>query len=314
MKIEFGWHMQSFPTNGADGAAFLGDLHRTLDNLGEHFSSVWVDDHVHPWGNFVDRDVPATEAATTIAYFAARYPQFDWGSLVFCQSYRNPALLAKMAANLQWMSGGRYIFGIGAGWLEEEYDAYGWAFPRPAARIAQMDETIQIVRKLWTETPASFEGEHYSIEDAYLMPKPDPLPPIMVGGGGEQLTLRVVAREADWWNLPATGPDQYAHKLEVLRRHCETVGRNYDEIRKTVSLPVIGVAASAREAAEQVQRSPYSRGKGISGTPEEVAKAVLAYVNLGVDLFQVHFADFPDTEGARLFHDEVIPRVQEAAN
>lgn len=308
-SIDFGWHAPSFPMDGSGADAFLEQMHTHLRLVDGHLTSVWVDDHLHPWGAFVPRDTPATEVMTTLAYFAAGYPNFDWGSLVLCQSYRNPALTAKMAASLQWLTGGRYIFGIGAGWMAEEYSAYNWPFPRPAARIRQLEETVAIVKLLWTESPASYEGRYYRIDNAYCHPRPQPLPPVMIGGGGEQLTLRVVAKQADWWNMPGGSPELYAQKLRVLRQHCATVGRDFDEIRKTISLPVIAIHHSEAEARQQVQAAPFVRDRvSLVGTPDQVTERLQEYIDLGVDLFQIRLADFPETAGMELFIREVLPR------
>ncbi len=172
-----------------------------------------------PWAPWQPNDTPYLECLTTIAYLAAAYPSLQFGSSVLCQGYRNPALLAKTVANIQLLTGGRFLFGIGAGWLEEEYRAYGFPYPKASVRIAQLEEAIQVVRLLWTQSPASFQGSYYTIEDAYCEPRPDPIPPLMIGGGGEKLTLRLVARHADWWNIPEGSAENYAHKLDVLRGH-----------------------------------------------------------------------------------------------
>ena len=209
------------------------------------------------------------------------------------------------------MADGRPLhFWIGAGWLEEEYDAYNWPFPRPAARIRQLEETIEIVKLLWTESPASYEGRYYRIEDAYCQPQPRPLPPVMVGGGGEQLTLRVVAKHADWWNMPGGTPEIYAHKLRVLREHCEAVGRDFDEIRKTSALPPIAVHHSEAVARQQGEASPYAQGgRGyLAGTPDQVEALLQEFIDEGVSLFQIRIADFPETAGTELFIKEVLPR------
>ena len=308
-SVDFGWHAPSFPVDGSDPNSFLEQIDTHLQLIGGHMPSVWVDDHVHPWGPFVPRETPATEVMTTLAHFAARYPNFDWGSLVLCQSYRNPALTAKMAASLQWLTGGRYIFGIGAGWLEEEYKAYNWPFPRPAARIRQLEEAVEITKLLWTVAPASYEGRYYRIENAHCHPQPDPLPPVMIGGGGEQLTLRVVAKHADWWNMPGGTAELFAHKLGVLREHCAAVGRDFNEIRKTISLSVISIHESEEVARRQALESPYTKNRiALVGTPDQVAASVQAYVDLGADLIQVRMADFPHTAGSELFMREVMPR------
>ncbi len=308
-SVDFGWHAPSFPVDGSDPNSFLEQIDTHLQLIGGHMTSVWVDDHVHPWGPFVPRETPATEVMTTLAHFAARYPNFDWGSLVLCQSYRNPALTAKMAASLQWLTGGRYIFGIGAGWLEEEYKAYNWPFPRPAVRIRQLEEAVEITKLLWTVAPASYEGRYYRIENAHCHPQPDPLPPVMIGGGGEQLTLRVVAKHADWWNMPGGTAELFAHKLGVLREHCAAVGRDFNEIRKTISLSVISIHESEEVARRQALESPYTKNRiALVGTPDQVAASVQAYVDLGADLIQVRMADFPHTAGSELFMREVMPR------
>lgn len=237
-EVKFGWHMHSFPVDGSGGPAFVEQIHRTLGRAHPYFDSVWVDDHVMPWATWQSPDTPYLECFTTMAYFAAAYPSLKIGASVFCQSYRNPALLAKMAANLQLVTGGRLLFGLGAGWMEPEYRAYDFEFPKPAVRIAQLEETIQIVRRMWAGSPASFEGRYYRIENAYCEPRPDPIPPLLIGGGGEQLTLRVVAQYADVWNFAGGPPEAFEHKAQVLRVHCAAIGRDPAEIALSVQIMV----------------------------------------------------------------------------
>jgi alkanesulfonate monooxygenase SsuD/methylene tetrahydromethanopterin reductase-like flavin-dependent oxidoreductase (luciferase family) len=309
MTVNFGWHMHSFPTDGSSGAAFVEQNTRMLELVQHHFDSVWVDDHLWPWARWQANETPYLECLTTIAYFAARYPTLKFGASVLCQSYRNPGLLAKMVANLQLLTGGRFLFGIGAGWMEEEYRAYNFDFPKPAVRIAQLEEVIQIVQKLWTETPASFEGKYYRIQDAYLMPKPDPIPPLLIGGGGEQLTLRLVAKYADWWNIPGGTLENYAHKLDVLRQHCDAVGRNFDEIVKTWSAEAVAVGATEAEARRIAEASPYNNN-AIVGTTEQVAEQLQRFVDLGVTHLIVRILDFPETAGIQRFVEEVMPKLR----
>jgi alkanesulfonate monooxygenase SsuD/methylene tetrahydromethanopterin reductase-like flavin-dependent oxidoreductase (luciferase family) len=307
-ELKFGWHMHSFPVDGSSGPAFLNQLHHTLNLIQDGFDSVWVDDHMMPWAEWQPNDTPYMECATTIAYFAAAYPNLMFGASVFCQSYRNPGLLAKMAANLQWLTGGRFLFGIGAGWMEEEYLAYNFDFPKPSVRIAQLEEAVQIVRALWTQSPASFEGTYYRIKDAYCEPRPDPVPPLLIGGGGERLTLRVVAKHADWWNIPGGTYENYAHKLDVLRGHCQAVGRDPDEIVKTWSAEAVAVAETEAEAQAIAGASPYNEN-AIAGTPAQVAEQLQAFVDLGVRHLIVRLLDFPKTEGIELFVRDVMPRL-----
>ena len=306
MTVTFGWHMHSFPVDGSNGKAFVDQITRTLDLAHHHFDSVWVDDHLWPWAKWQDDDAPYLECMTTIAYFAARYPTLKFGSSVLCQSYRNPGLMAKMVANLQLLTGGRFIFGLGAGWMEEEYLAYDFDFPSPAVRIAQLEEAIQLVQKLFTQTPASYQGKYYRIKDAYLMPKPEPIPPLLIGGGGEQLTLRVVAKYADWWNFPGGTLENYARKLDVLREHCAAVGRNYDEIVKSWSAEAVAVAATPEEAQKIAAASPYNNNT-IAGTPAQVAEQLQKFVDLGVSYLIVRLLDFPSSAGMQLFVNEVMP-------
>jgi alkanesulfonate monooxygenase SsuD/methylene tetrahydromethanopterin reductase-like flavin-dependent oxidoreductase (luciferase family) len=309
-QVQIGWHMPSFPVDGSDGTVFVGQIHRTLAEIHSHVDSVWVDDHLMPWASWQQNDTPALECLTTIASFAAAYPMLRFGASVVCQSYRNPGLLAKMAANLQLLTGGRFLFGIGAGWMEEEYRAYNYPFPQPAVRIAQLEETVQIVKLLWTEAPASFRGEHYQVVNAFCEPRPSPVPPILIGGGGEQLTLRVVAKYADWWNIPGGSAANYAHKLTVLRRHCATVGRNYDDIRKTWSAEAVAVAETEAEARRIAAASPYASKDAIVGTPTQVAAQLRTFVDLGVDYLIVRLLDFPKTAGIELFLREAVPALR----
>jgi alkanesulfonate monooxygenase SsuD/methylene tetrahydromethanopterin reductase-like flavin-dependent oxidoreductase (luciferase family) len=298
--------MPSCPVDSSDEAAFLTQIHRALERIQPGFDSVWVDDHVMPGAAWLSNDTPYLECLTTIAALATAHPALKFGASVLCQSYRNPALLAKMTANLQALTGGRFLFGIGAGWMEEEYRAYNFDFPSAAARIEQMEETIQIVKLLWTQVPASFTGKHYRIENAYCKPFPNPIPPILIGGGGERKTLRVVARYADWWNIPGGSLENYARKLDVLRQHCQAVGRDYDSIVKTWSPEAIALAATEAEARRIAASSPYKRDV-IVGTPAQVAQELQAFVDLGVERLIVRLIDFPNLTGLDLFTQEVIP-------
>lgn len=310
--LRFGWHIPSFPVDGSDGATFVAQIHHTLRTIHPYFNSIWVDDHLMPWAKWQSNDTPYLECVTTMTYLAAMYPTLDIGASVLCQSYRNPALLAKMAANLQLLTGGRLLFGIGAGWAEEEYQAYDFAFPGAATRLAQLEETLRVVRCMWTESPASFDGSHYRIENAYCEPRPNPVPPVMIGGGGERRTLRLVAQYADWWNIPGGTAANYAHKLDVLRKHCVDVGRDYDSIVKTWSAEAIAVAPTETEARRIAEASPYDNHP-IIGTPEQVADQLQPFLDLGVEYLIVRVVDFPDTAGIELFAQDVMPRLKGAS-
>jgi alkanesulfonate monooxygenase SsuD/methylene tetrahydromethanopterin reductase-like flavin-dependent oxidoreductase (luciferase family) len=236
--------------------------------------------------------------------------------MVGCASYRNPALLAKITSTIDVISGGRLDWGIGAGWYENEYLAYGYDFPRPAQRIAGLADTVEIVKRMWTEPEASFSGRIYSVFGAQCDPKPlqQPHPPIWIGGGGEQLTLRVVAEHADYSNF---GGDlqMWTHKRDVLRSHCDVVGRDPAEIRMTWS-PEILIRETAEEvsATAAVTRRLWGadddawRAGNLIGTAEQVGEKLATYVDAGVAGVVGWCSDYPDTETLERLARDVIPK------
>jgi alkanesulfonate monooxygenase SsuD/methylene tetrahydromethanopterin reductase-like flavin-dependent oxidoreductase (luciferase family) len=275
-----------------------------LDKTLAPFDSLWLPDHVQYGGNRV------AEGWTLLAYALARYPDKLCGHEVLCNSFRNPAHLAKMVATAQALSGGRVILGIGAGWNEEEYRAYGWPYLTARARIAQLAEAIELIRIMWTRAPASYQGEHYTLTDAHCEPRPDPIPPVMVGGHGETYLLRVVARHADWWNYPFRDAALYAHKQEVLKKHCREVGRDYDTIRQVVRVGIL-VAETEREL-ERLKAAPDTRSMAdvrLAGTPARVTEALRQIIEQGAHRLTVNFADAPRPEGTQLFAAAVLPHL-----
>jgi alkanesulfonate monooxygenase SsuD/methylene tetrahydromethanopterin reductase-like flavin-dependent oxidoreductase (luciferase family) len=275
-----------------------------LDRTAGPFESLWFPDHVQYGGHKV------AEGWSLLAYALARYPDKRCGHEVLCNSFRNPAHLAKMVATAQALSGGRVILGIGAGWNEEEYRAYGWPFPSARVRIAQLAEAIQLIRTMWTEAPANYRGEHYQLVNAYCEPRPDPTPPIMVGGSGEKYLLRVVAQHADWWNYNFRSREDYAHKQEVLKRHCRDVGRDYGEIKQIVRVGIL-IAETEREA-ERLKGQPDVRlleEGDLAGTPAQVIEVLRGAIAQGADRLTVHFADSPRAEGTYLFAATVLPHL-----
>jgi alkanesulfonate monooxygenase SsuD/methylene tetrahydromethanopterin reductase-like flavin-dependent oxidoreductase (luciferase family) len=276
-----------------------------LDQTVSPFDSLWFPDHVQYNGHKV------AEGWSLLAYALARYPEKMCGHEVLCNSFRNPALLAKMVATAQALSGGRVILGIGAGWNEEEYRAYGWPYPPTRVRIAQLAEAIELIRVMWTDTPAAYQGEHYRVTNAYCESRPDPIPPIMVGGSGERYLLRVVARHADWWNYSYKGRAAYAHKQEVLKHHCRDVGRDYDEINQVIRVGIL-MAETAHEL-ERLKAQPHVRpmeeGR-LVGTPAQVTEALREVVAQGAHRLTVHFADSPRPEGTWLFAATVLPHLE----
>jgi F420-dependent oxidoreductase-like protein len=298
------------PQEGATYGALAAHW-READALGYH--SVWLDDHlysvVRPPGE------PQMEAWTLLAALARETRRIELGILVTCNSYRSPALVAKMAATVDVVSNGRLIHGIGAGWYQGEYEGYGYDFPPPRVRLAQLDEALRLQKLLWSEERASFAGRYYRVHDAWCSPKPvrRPHPPILIGGGGERVLLRLVARHADVWN---GGGDvaEIARKLDVLRRHCAAEGRPYDAIEKSWFGNVV-VDTDASRAAARVERLARAWGmtpermaaRALAGTPEQVVARVREYAALGVTHFIGMFGRVDDLRSTRLFAERVIP-------
>lgn len=279
------------------GVRLLADNERFLTLLADHFDTFWMEDHFQ-WGA-----TPTLEAWTSLTWYAARFPRYRCGTVVLGQSYRNPALLAKMAATLQWFSEGRLILGLGAGWKEDEYLAYNFPFPPAAARIEQLREAAKLIKTMWNQSPATYHGTHYRVDQARCEPRPTPVPPLMIGGGGEKRTLRVVAEVADWWNLGFVSPEEYRRKLERLNEHCAAIGRDPTTLTKTY----FALVSVSNDPSKVLRREGMHT---VSGTPEQVAEELARYVALGVEHFQVRFLDYPDPTGAEIFIQQVIPQMR----
>jgi alkanesulfonate monooxygenase SsuD/methylene tetrahydromethanopterin reductase-like flavin-dependent oxidoreductase (luciferase family) len=287
---------------------FVEDTFPYLDRAAGPFDSLWFPDHVQYGGHKV------AEGWTLLAFALARYPDKVCGHEVLCNSFRNPAHLAKMVATAQAISDGRVVLGIGAGWNEEEYLAYNWPFPSARVRIAQLSEAIQLIRTLWTKAPANYQGEYYRISNAYCEPRPDPLPPVMVGGSGERYLLRCVAQHADWWNYIFTDLETYAHKQAVLQDHCRAVGRDYDAIKQVVHVNIL--IAETEKEVEQLKGQPWVRPlqNCVIGTPDRVTQALLDIVEQGAEQINFYMADAPRMEGTDLFAAKVLPRLRGEAS
>jgi alkanesulfonate monooxygenase SsuD/methylene tetrahydromethanopterin reductase-like flavin-dependent oxidoreductase (luciferase family) len=302
-RVDFGYNppsgtrgVETFPTK-----TFIRDLGEVLDIAAQYFSSLWVSDHLMTAEPF------RMDVWTELTWIAARYPGPQPGTIVLCNSFRHPPLMAKMAASLQAFSHNRLILGYGAGWHEPEYQAYGYEFPSARVRIEQMVEALQIMREMWTSSPATFHGKHYHIDGAYCEPRPDPHPILMVGGDGEQHTLQAVAQYADWWNTVIRPVPVMRHKIEVLQQHCRDVGRDFASIRKTLTRTVFLASTKAeaeRRAGDRLQRKEQPP---FAGEPAELVDHLHEMVDLGFDMFQMVFDQFPETTDMRLFVDKVMP-------
>jgi F420-dependent oxidoreductase-like protein len=285
------------------------------------FDSLWLEDHFMPWG--LQPKLPTLECWITLASLAMVTSRIRLGTLCTCTSYRYPTLVAKMGATLDHISGGRLILGIGAGWFEEEYSAYGIPFPPPRERVRRLREAVQIIRKMWTSDKADYQGRYYRVRDAYCNPKPvqKPHPPIWIGGGGERLMLRVVAEVADGWNWGALTPEGYKRKLEVFEAFCRQVGREPGSIERSLELFVF-IDTSQAGVSRRVDEYVASLAGGdrpqhllrqfylqtaVKGTPEQCVDALKQYVEAGVQHFTLVFPDAGGLESLRLFAREVIP-------
>ena len=284
------------------------------DDLGYH--SLWVSDHL--FGMYESPGSPRFECWTTVTALASVTERVKLGQLTMATPFRNPALLAKMAATLDVITGGRAILSIGAGWHRGEFDGYGYRFGSTRSRWERLDEAALIIKLLWNEETPSFEGKHYSVEGAYCSPKPvqEPRLPLMIAGGGERLTLRTVARYADMSNFAqwVGTPADFRHKVDVLRRHCERVGRDPDEIRKTWAAFVF--IDEREEEAERKARAYFAKqdvempSMGLVGTPETMTDRLREYVEEGASLFILSFLGGDWEKDARLFRDEVYPNLR----
>ncbi len=293
----FGWITQIAAKDGVKADNLLQSNLDYIRALKPPFNTLWFEDHLQ-WG-----DTAVPESWSMLTTMAARFPEMRCGTLVLCQSFRNPAHLAKMAASLQMLSDGRLILGIGAGWKEDEYKAYDYPFSSSKVRLEQLEETAIIIKKLWQESPATFHGNHYSIEDAYCEPRPDPAPPLLIGGGGEKVTLKIVAQHADWMNLLFADLPTFIEKNRILEGHCQEVGRDATTISRSLY-------AYVWITSEGTKPAPRSGDKFIIyGKPERVTEQIQGFIDAGVDHFMIRFLDFPSTEGLQLFQSEVIPNL-----
>lgn len=243
------------------------------------------------------------------------------GTMVSCLLHRDPALLAKTAASFDVVSGGRLEFGVGAGTGAAEHTAYGFDFPEPRARVERLAEAVEVIKCLWTQPHASFQGKHYRLTEAVCMPKPvqKPSPPITVGGSGNLLLRKVTALYADRFDfgyLPSI--ELYRRKLEVLEKACKTVGRSFGEIEKSCwPGGQIIIARNGKEIEEKIHEKNVLhlsreefRNVTLTGTPSQCKKQLEPWVDLGVTYFMLYFGDLPSVDGLRLFAETVMKEMR----
>lgn len=307
----------SFQTDITAAASFsrLKEVVLESERLGYH--SVWLDDHLM-YGK-----TPLLECWTTLSALASLTTSIRLGTMVTAAAFRNPALLAKMAATFDVISNGRLELGVGAGVQEEEHLAYGFPFPTPSVRVEKLKEAVEIIKKLWAEEKASYKGKHFSINQAVCEPKPlqKPHPPLTIGGSGEKHTLKVTAQHADRCDFGYQPTiELYKHKLQVLKTHCKTVGRDFSTMEWSCWPAGQILIAKNPEALEgKVQRcKPKNVSRAVFetysliGTPEVCRAKLQPYVDLGVTHFMLFFGELPDVAGLRLFAESVAKPLQSA--
>ncbi|TCW24651.1 LLM class F420-dependent oxidoreductase [Dietzia cinnamea] len=287
------------------------------------WESVWVYDHMHT--SPLTSSEATHEAWSLMSALGAVTSRVRLGQMCTCLGYRNPALLAKIAATVDHISGGRVEMGIGAGWYEHEWRAYGYGFPSAVDRLGMLDEGVRIMREAWAQGVVSLEGEHYRVDGAIVQPRPlQPGGiPVWVAGGGERKTLRIAARYADYTNFDGT-PDGFAHKAEVLRGHCADLGRDPSAITMTANYNV-AIGETEKEVADRLaslrdrmarhvgadeadrQLGAYRGLPGV-GTPGQIVDKLTALRDLGMDYGIFYFPEIAtDTSGLELFEREVVP-------
>jgi F420-dependent oxidoreductase-like protein len=288
------------------------------------WDSLWVYDHFHTVP--MPSDEATHEAWSLMSAYAATTSRIKLGQMCTAMSYRNPVYLAKVAATADIISGGRVQMGIGGGWYEHEWRAYGYGFPSAGVRLARLDEGVQIMRDAWRDGRVTFAGKHYQVDGAIVAPKPlqDGGPPMWIAGGGEKVTLKIAAKYAQYTNFTAE-PDGFRHKSQVLADHCRDVGTDYDAIVRSANFnAVIGESEAdiddriARLRARQVTkvneqavdamlnnvRSPDSA----TGTPEQVVEKLQRMRDLGCQYAILYFPEAAyDRSGIELFEQKVIP-------
>ncbi len=307
-----GWRMDLVGiTDPVEAYETMTHVAQEAEALG--FDSIWLFDHFHT----VPRPTQEVtfECWTSTAALARDTQRVRIGQMVTCNSYRNPALLAKMASTVDVLSHGRLNFGIGAGWYEHEYKAYGYEFPDGPTRLRYLRDTLRIIRAMWTEEEATVEGKYLHVNGAINQPKGVQKPhiPLLIGGAGEQVTLKLVAQYADACNIQHLDNEGMARKLSILKKHCDDVGRDYNTIWRT-TLFNCAIAETDQEALAKSQ--PYLRNipaehmrkRALVGTPDAIRKRVTEIEQAGGQEIILFFQDAATIEPLRMFAEACIKR------
>jgi alkanesulfonate monooxygenase SsuD/methylene tetrahydromethanopterin reductase-like flavin-dependent oxidoreductase (luciferase family) len=277
------------------------------------FDSIWVNDHLY---GPQSPSIPILEAWSLVSALAAATSRVEIGTLVTPVGMRNPAHLGKVIATVDTIAGGRIIPGLGAGWMPREFTDFGMPFLSAKERLGQLRETVRLLKRMWSEDePVTFEGKYVQVHNLVTLPKPPRRVPVLIGGAGEQVTLRIAAREADIWNNLAGQQANLPHKIDVLKQHCADVGRDFGEIRVgqqcLVTLaPDEATAGPMTETAKKIFGGHMGDPTGplaLTGTPERVVEQIEKHLDLGCTMFMIEFFGRDTREPARLFAEKVMP-------
>lgn len=320
--IPQGWRFDLVGIEPSEQWQVMSSLAKKVDDDGA-FTSVWVYDHFHTTPQ--PSDQATHEAWSLMAGLGAVTSRVRLGQMCTCMGYRNPAYLAKVAATCDHISGGRIEMGIGGGWYQHEWEAYGYGFPRAGVRLGMLDEGVQIFKQAWETGSATLDGKYFQVDGALCWPRPvqEPRIPLWIAGGGEQKTLRIAAKYADYTNFDGT-PDGFEHKSGVLAEHCREIGRDFGEITRSANYNVL-IGRDEKEVADR--RDAYiDRVKGFLteeqlqgqlrsmdgmpgvGTPEQIVENLAGLKKKGLGYAIAYFPEAAyDTSGMDLFTSEVIP-------
>jgi F420-dependent oxidoreductase-like protein len=277
------------------------------------FDSIWLYDHFHTVPQPTQQ--PTFESWVSTAALARDTKRVRIGQIVTCNGYRNPTLLAKMASTVDVLSHGRLVLGIGSGWYEHEYRAYGYDYPDAPTRLRYLREAVQVILKMWTEEEAVFEGKYYQVRGAINQPKGVQKPhiPLLIAGGGEKVTLKLVAQYGDACNVGHLDNETLVSKFAILKQHCENVGRDYNEIRRTVlfNCSIAETDAEALKKAREFQRNIPSgrlREQGLVGTPEAIRTRLQEIEQTGAQEIILYLPDAAGLESVRLLASTCLPQ------
>jgi F420-dependent oxidoreductase-like protein len=307
LSLPQGWTMElANLKDPVEAYETMTQVAQIADEVG--FESLWLVDHFHTFPR--SSQEMTFECWTTTAALARDTKRIRIGQMVTCNGYRNPALLAKMASTVDVLSHGRLNFGIGAGGLEHEYRAYGYDYPETPDRLRHLREAVQVILAMWTQEEAIFEGKYYQVRGAINQPKGVQKPhiPLLIGGGGEHVTLKLVAQYGDACNVSGS-LETIQHKFDVLKKHCEAVGRDYERIRRTVTLSCM-IGETDEQAEEKVPAVLRGHAaflaSALIGSPATLHERLIALEEAGVQEIILRFSDVLNLEMLRFFAKEVI--------